>query len=620
MNSTSDRESNSNSNSDAGAIARKDISALNRQAAVCVTEGKFAEAIALCHQVIIIKPDCALAYDILGAALISQKKAAPAIRSFSQALVINPNSATILAKLGYCLVAEGRLDEAITTYQKALNLNPKWADIYLKMGNLLSQQNRWEEALDCWLKIAQIAPTSVSAESFVNLGNFHLTQGKLELASACYRESISQKPDCKLGYLHLGVVLENQGKIPEAIANCIQLLQVLPSAEEAYNYLFKLLTNLGRKDEAMACYLRAIPLHLIREFCPSTVDSESITSTSKAKISVLSPQFLPSENQGANFRETEGENPQPFVAVIPNGRAWGDTYTRAVITSDDRLLEDISTGSPSLIISSDRLPPPVAIEGTVAFLAKNYCYNYYHWMFEFLPQIELLRRSGIDIGSIDKFAVNQCCFPFQRETISLLGIPLEKIIETDNNSHIQARQLLASSVIRESTKWACDFLRREFLDDSIIGLEKKQRIFISRKQRRRVINEDELVAVLSNFGFKSIACESLSVAEQVSLFAAAEVVIGIHGAAMTNTVFCSPGTKVIEIFAPDYVNPCYRRLSSQVGLEYWEFIGERVLDIDSDGQQQGGKKIHYVFEDILVNIAALLNMMKLAGAIELAVK
>jgi capsular polysaccharide biosynthesis protein len=106
----------------------------------------------------------------------------------------------------------------------------------------------------------------------------------------------------------------------------------------------------------------------------------------------------------------------------------------------------------------------------------------------------------------------------------------------------------------------------------------------------------------------------MSVAEQISLFAAAEVVIGAHGAALTNTVFCSPGTKVIEIFAPDYVNPCYRKLSSQVGLEYWEFIGERVL-VDSDSQQQRGEKIHYVFEDILVNIAGLLNMMKLAGAI-----
>jgi tetratricopeptide (TPR) repeat protein len=615
MNSTSDRDSYSNSNSDAGAIAPKDISALNRQAAVYFTEGKFAEAIALCHQVIIIKPDCAVAYDILGAALMSQNKASPAIRSFSQALAINPNSATILAKLGYCLAAEGRLDEAITTYQKALQLNPNWADVYLRIGNLLNQQNRWEEALDCWLKSAKISPTRVSAESFVDLGNFHFTQGRLELALACYRQSISLKPDCKLGYLNLGVVLKKQGKIPEAIATCIQLLQILPPVDEAYDDLFTLFTKLGRKDEAMACYYRAIPLHLIREFCPSTVDSELITSTSKAKISVLSPQFLPSENLGSNFRETEGENPQPFVAVIPNGRAWGDKFTRAVITSDDRLLEDISTGSPSLIISSDRLPPPVAIEGTVAFLAKNYCYNYYHWMFEFLPQIELLGRSGIDIASIDKFAVNHCCFPFQRETLSLLGIPLEKIVETYKNNHIQARQLLVSSVIIESTKWACDFLRRELLNDSIIGLQKKQRIFISRQEKRRVINEDELVAVLSKFGFKSIAPESLSVAEQISLFAAAEVVIGAHGAALTNTVFCSPGTKVIEIFGPDYVNPCYRKLSSQVGLEYWEFIGERVLDIDSHSQQEGGEQVNYVFEDILVNIAALLNMMKLAGAI-----
>jgi tetratricopeptide (TPR) repeat protein len=606
-------DSNSHGNSDAQAIAREDISGLNRQAAVYFSQRKFTEAIALCHQVIIIKPDCALAYDILGASLMSQKKVAAAIRAFSQALAINPNSEKILVKLGNCLVAEERLDEAINNYQKAIQLNPNWTEIYQKLGNLFSQKNRWEAALDCWLKIAKIDPTSVSAEAFVDLGNFHFIQGRVELSIACYRQSISQKPDYKPGYLNLATILEQQGKISEAIATCIQLLQIVPFVDGANYYLFKLFTTLGRKDEAMACYYSEIPLHLIREFCPSTIYLP-VTSTSKAKISVFSPQIPPSE-KGSNFRETEGETAKPFVAAIPNGRAWGDNYTRAVITSDDRLLEDLSTGSPGLIISSNCLPHPESIAGTIAFLSKKYCYNYYHWMFEFLPQIELLRLSGIDIDSIDKFAVNQICFPFQRETLSLLGIPLAKIIATDNHHHIQASQLLASSIIRESTNWACEFLRREFLNNSSISLPKKQRIFIIRKQRRKVINEDKLIAVLSKFGFKSIAPESMSVAEQVSLFAAAEVIIGTHGAALTNTVFCRPGTKVIEIFAPDYVNPCYRKLSSQVGLEYWQFIGERVPDIDSGSPQEGAEKIHYVFEDIFVNITALLNMMKLAGAI-----
>ena len=44
--------------------------------------------------------------------------------------------------------------------------------------------------------------------------------------------------------------------------------------------------------------------------------------------------------------------------------------------------------------------------------------------------------------------------------------------------------------------------------------------------------------------------DGMSVSEQAQLFANAEAVVGVHGAALTNLVFAAPGTRVVEIFPP----------------------------------------------------------------------
>jgi capsular polysaccharide biosynthesis protein len=83
----------------------------------------------------------------------------------------------------------------------------------------------------------------------------------------------------------------------------------------------------------------------------------------------------------------------------------------------------------------------------------------------------------------------------------------------------------------------------------------------------------EIWAQLQNRGFESVKCEKLSVQEQAEVFSSAEVVVGAHGAALTNLVFCRPGTRVVELFSPTYVNPCYRDLCVAAGLRHAAVIG-----------------------------------------------
>ncbi len=73
----------------------------------------------------------------------------------------------------------------------------------------------------------------------------------------------------------------------------------------------------------------------------------------------------------------------------------------------------------------------------------------------------------------------------------------------------------------------------------------------------------------------------MSVTEQASCLASAEIVVAPHGAGLTNLVFCNPGTKVIEIFSPSYLPNCYWILSNVCGLDHYYLIGTLLANPDN---------------------------------------
>ncbi|WP_445637549.1 Glycosyltransferase family 61 protein [Nostoc sp. DSM 114161] len=315
--------------------------------------------------------------------------------------------------------------------------------------------------------------------------------------------------------------------------------------------------------------------------------------------------------------ECTHEYPETFVAVIPQGRVWGHNGT--VITPDDKLLGDVSLEigtdiSEHSILKSWRLPNINYVDGTVAVLSAAGGEGYFHWMFDVLPRIHLLQQAEIPFSHIDKFLVNSLYLSFQKETLALLNIPEEKIIESRKFPHIKAKQLVIPSLPGETgniPKWACDFLKTKILvNDSTEKVGKGKFIYISRDRAafRKVINEDELIQFLNKFNFEVIFLEKISVVEQASVLSSASVVVAPHGAGLSNLVFCSPGTKIIELFSPNYVNGCYWVLSNNIQLDYYYLIG--------DGEEP--EKFcdpHCMAEDILININALAELLKIAEVI-----
>jgi capsular polysaccharide biosynthesis protein len=71
---------------------------------------------------------------------------------------------------------------------------------------------------------------------------------------------------------------------------------------------------------------------------------------------------------------------------------------------------------------------------------------------------------------------------------------------------------------------------------------------------RTIANEDDVVKAMSDRGFLVIDPATRPFAEQVELFRNAELIVGAHGSAFANLVWCGPGTKIIDLMPDDWVD------------------------------------------------------------------
>jgi capsular polysaccharide biosynthesis protein len=101
--------------------------------------------------------------------------------------------------------------------------------------------------------------------------------------------------------------------------------------------------------------------------------------------------------------------------------------------------------------------------------------------------------------------------------------------------------------------------------------------------KRRIVNETDLVKELVLYGFEVVSLSGMSFADQVRLFDEAEIIVGPHGAGFTNAVFAQPGTTLIELFSPSYINGCFWALANACGHRYGFTVGtQHGEDIEAD--------------------------------------
>lgn len=302
-----------------------------------------------------------------------------------------------------------------------------------------------------------------------------------------------------------------------------------------------------------------------------------------------------------------------WMARIREARVYGPDI--AVCTRDGRLLREVSltwekTPRYHPIFRSPRFRPTRRVPGPAALLAVTGGNTYYHWMLECLPRLRLLSRIRRTQPGL-RFVVNGFSRPFQKQTLELLGVPIDRCISLEEHPSLEFAQLWVPSPPCDpgiSDPETIRFLRSMAPTPSGIG--KKRKLFLTRKTGgRRIVHQEPIRQALVRRGFTCVDPGEWSLTEQIRLFQGAELVVAPHGAALANIIFCRPGATIVELFSGTYVNVCYQHLAGVCGLRHhsvhpWRFH-DRLLHLDSRDSRQNPSDIPVRVADVLAALAEI---------------
>lgn len=207
--------------------------------------------------------------------------------------------------------------------------------------------------------------------------------------------------------------------------------------------------------------------------------------------------------------------------------------------------------------------------------------NYFHWITEALPRLLLARRAGITFPVLlPRFARNRS---FVKESLELLE---EHWLELQSHTRYRLGKLILTAKTATGGNPRPDSLQqvrtallssaaKDTAEDKPFG--RTERIWVTRRSagRRRLLNESSLTKELEKEGFIVVDPGTLSLKEQMALFSGAKIIAGVHGAGLTNMIFMSPGSKVIEVRSRgDSHNNCYFAMASGCEHSYSYLLAE----------------------------------------------
>ena len=229
------------------------------------------------------------------------------------------------------------------------------------------------------------------------------------------------------------------------------------------------------------------------------------------------------------------------------------------------------SGIPSLIkyIRAKSGLVPVRVESAVVLMRHVFDSNYYHFYNDVMSRLRLLDECGIDdaIPLVVSAELGQKEF-FQR--LCSRGSLATRNWIIQDGFYISAGELIFAKPFSEGNKLGID----HFLDCIHAPEASKlanRRVFLNRdpSRGRYILNMNDIKPLLDDLGFEIIDTDHLSIEQQMSMFSEAGIVIGIHGAGLTNIIFRRGGNlKLLEIFPPHDTNLSFYILAKIYDYDY----------------------------------------------------
>ena len=309
--------------------------------------------------------------------------------------------------------------------------------------------------------------------------------------------------------------------------------------------------------------------------------------------------FLNQHDNDVKLKEVNKEESNYKFIEINNGRIFTDYIEHVAIINKNQIMDFVSYQQVKGVFK-DPTFNVVIKKGTPKFKKKfngkvfslvqgaSGNSNYFHWMFDILPRLIILEKY-YNLNDINFFYCPQIK-PWQLSTLSVFNIGADKLINSNLHRHIQADKILAVShpwyskglILNEAKnlpRWIINEINLKF---GKYGKKFKcnDKIFIDRRESKynhcQIINDEEIKTYLRRKGFTVYRVGELNFFEQIYLFQNAKIVIGAHGAAFTNLIFCKEDTKVLDIIPENHPNTVDETIAKVKNLNF-RFIRTKEL-------------------------------------------
>ena len=209
------------------------------------------------------------------------------------------------------------------------------------------------------------------------------------------------------------------------------------------------------------------------------------------------------------------------------------------------------------------------IDGETLWITDYWSSGYFHWLTDTLSRLFVVRDRNLPLILPASYESRD----FVKASLDAFAITAVDFIKPDEV--VECRTLLLPTHTAPSGHYNDEVIRgvrRVLLTAYGSTSEAEERIYLSRKLagKRRIVNEDEAVQILSKYGFQVVHAEELSFERQVQLFSQTRYLVANHGAGLTNMLFMPEGGSVLELrHQADRIRNWFFILSSALNLDYF---------------------------------------------------
>lgn len=388
--------------------------------------------------------------------------------------------------------------------------------------------------------------------------------------------------------------LIEQSDLEQAKYLLIECLNDKPNNLPAYHLLGTVFEKTGAQSTARECFLGRLPESVQQQefaFDPARLTKHAsqvshLPGHCSTVCSVSSESVVNHPGTKA-YSERQLESKATGVRIATSASLWYDGLNTVLFDSNDQIDQNISSINIAPVCNAISNQSPNYYEGQVILMGAQGSNNYYHWLADVLPKLDVLRKSGVTLSESTRFVFTNVTQKFQIETLNALGISADNIVETwVEGCYIRADEIvvpyLSNDMGLSMGAWLPEFIKGALLE----GTEHpSKKILISRdleKSHGRGINNiSQFNQHYLDLGYELVVPEHYSVKQQAAIFAGASAIAGAHGAGMANLLFCQSDASVLEVFGPHFA-PCYWAISELNKLRY------RNIDCSAINREDNG--------------------------------